>query len=85
VRIWERDGDRDVKSTEVPQLEPKYAGHQWQVDEFLTWLDSGPEPDTVLADNIKSVATMFAAIRASEENTVVDVDAMVQEAMGVAR
>jgi predicted dehydrogenase len=85
VRVWERDGNRDVKTTEVPHLEPEHAGHKWQVDEFLTWLDGGPEPDTTLADNIKSVATMFGAIRASEENVVVDVGEMVREAMGGVR
>jgi len=80
VRIWERAGAGGNQMTEVPLLAPKHTGHQWQIDEFLTWLDGGPKPDTVLADNIKSAATMFAAIVASGSNTVVDVEEMVRKA-----
>lgn len=80
VRIWERAQGRLNKMTEVPHVSPKYTGHMWQIDEFLTWLDGGPEPDTVLSDNLKSAATMFAAIVASGDNATVDVEEMVTKA-----
>lgn len=80
VRIWERTEAGGNRMTEVPILTPKYAGHMWQIDEFLTWLDGGKEPDTVLADNVKSAATMFAGIVASGDHTSVDVEEMVKKA-----
>lgn len=83
VRVWERAEGRLNKMTEVPHLQPKYAGHTWQIDEFLTWLDGGRQPDTVLADNMKSAATMFGGIVASGDNAVVDVEDMVREAAAV--
>ena len=49
------------------------------IDEWLNWLDGGPAPDTVLDDNLKSVAMVFGAIEASRMNTVVDVEKMVAE------
>jgi hypothetical protein len=80
VRVWERAEGRLNKMTEVPLVSPKYTGHMWQIDEFLTWLDGGPQPDTVLSDNLKSAATMFAAIVASGDNATVDVEEMVTKA-----
>ena len=82
VRVWERASGRGVKMEEVPLLSPEHDGHSWQVGEFLDWLDGGPQPDTVLADNIKSAATMFAAIVASTDNRTVNVGEMVAEAVG---
>lgn len=79
VRVWERAGGRGVKMEEIPLVSPQYTGHQWQIDEFQTWLDGGPEPDTVIDDNIKSAATMFAAITASQENRAVSVGDMVDQ------
>ncbi|HQE61621.1 MAG TPA: Gfo/Idh/MocA family oxidoreductase [Candidatus Latescibacteria bacterium] len=81
VRIWERSEGRSCKMTEVPLLNPTYAGHLWQLDEFLSWLDGGREPDTVLSDNMQSAATMFAAIVASDDAATVDVQKMVRAAM----
>ena len=80
VRIWENVPGEPAKMTEVPPIDAPYYGHTWQVGEFLDWLDGGPEPDTVLDDNIKSVATMFAAIVASGDNIAVDVEKMVRDA-----
>jgi predicted dehydrogenase len=82
VRVWEHTAGQGITMSEVPLESPRYAGHMWQVDEFLGWLDGGPEPDTTLDDNIKSVATMFAAITASAEKRTVDVGAMVSEVTG---
>jgi predicted dehydrogenase len=72
---------RGVVIEEVPPATPAYQGHAWLIDEFLTWLDDGPTPATVLDDNLKTVAMVFAAIEASRTNQVVDVVAMVQAAM----
>ncbi len=82
VRIHEHAGDGTAKVTEVPLAEPEHVGHSYQINEFLDWLDGGPEPDTVLSENIKSVATMFAAIVASGDRTTVDVGEMVASANG---
>lgn len=80
VRIhrFKRGGGLIVE--EVPPLTPTYQGHPWLIDEFLTWLDGGPTPATVIDDNIKTVAMVFAAIEASRTNQVVDVAEMVRAA-----
>ena len=83
VRIWENVPGEPAKMTEVPPVEADYYGHMWQVNEFLDWLDGGPAPDTIIDDNIKSVATMFAAITASAENRAVDVEDMVKQATSI--
>jgi predicted dehydrogenase len=80
VRLWERAEGRGTKMTELPTLNPRFVGHLWQLDEFLTWLDGGREPDTVLADNLKSAATMFGAIVASGDQIAVDVEKMIAKA-----
>jgi hypothetical protein len=50
------------------------------IGQFLDWLDGGAQPETVLADNIKSIAIVHAAIEASRSGQMVDVAAMVAEA-----
>jgi len=82
VRIHRFRKGGGLVTEEVPQQKPTYEGHFWLVDEFLTWLDGGPVPDTVLDDNIKSTAMLFGAIEASRTEQVVDVDAMVREVTG---
>lgn len=79
VRIEERDGKGELTVREVTAVDPAYEGHQAIAHQFLEWLDGGPEPATVLADNLQSNAIMFAALEASEEGTVVDVQKMVQD------
>ena len=79
VRIhrFKRGGGLVVE--EVPPVTMPYDGHNYLIDEFLTWLDGGPTPATALAGNIKSVAMVFGAIEASRTGQVVDVAAMLRE------
>lgn len=79
VRIYEYTAGKGLKTEEVPLIRPEYDGHTWLIDEFLTWLDGGRTPDTVLDDNMKSVAVVFAAIEASRTNRAVDVEQMMKE------
>ncbi|MGH2458924.1 MAG: Gfo/Idh/MocA family protein [Chloroflexota bacterium] len=65
---------------EVPLVRPPYEGHLWLIDEFLTWLDGGPTPATVIDDNLKTTAMLYGAIEASRTNQTVDVEAMAREA-----
>jgi len=62
---------RDGKSIEsVPLVSADSHGHQTIIRDFLNWLDGGPEPETSVRDNIKSMAMIFAAIDASREREV---------------
>jgi predicted dehydrogenase len=81
VRIHRVTRGAELGVEEVPALSPTYQGHLWLIDEFLTWLDGGPTPATVIDDNIKSVAMVFAAIEASRTNQVVNVAEMVGASM----
>ena len=81
VRIEERGGDGALKVREVPREQTQFAGHTAIGAQFLDWLDGGPAPATVLADNLQSNAIMHAAIDAAAAGTVVDVQAKVAEAL----
>jgi predicted dehydrogenase len=88
VRIhrFRRGGGLTV--AEVPTtlpVQPGHAavrdqGHGAVIGQFLDWLDGGAAPETILADNLKSIAIVFAAIEASRSGQAVDVTAMVEAA-----
>ncbi|OGG43703.1 MAG: hypothetical protein A3F84_27315 [Candidatus Handelsmanbacteria bacterium RIFCSPLOWO2_12_FULL_64_10] len=79
VRVYEHRAGQGMRIEEVPSVRPAHEGHNHLIHEWLNWLDGGPPPDTVLDDNLKSVATVFGAIEASRTNSVVDVEKMVAE------
>src|SRR5438067_33108 len=62
VQRFRRGGG--LSTQEIPLVKPASPGHSAVVDQghgavigqFLDWLDGGPQPETVLADNIKSIA-----------------------------
>lgn len=78
VRIYEFTAGQGMKTEEVPTVRPNFDGHNWLINEFLDWLDGSSAPYTVLDDNIKSVAMVFAAIEASRSNSVVNVEEMIK-------
>jgi hypothetical protein len=77
VRIEEWQPGRGLRLEEVAPVTLPWEEHQAVVAQFFDWLDGGPAPVTVLADNIKSAAMLFAAIEASETGQTVDVAAKV--------
>jgi predicted dehydrogenase len=79
VRIESRSKDGTLVTREVKTIRPQHEGHVAIGAQYLDWLDEGPAPVTVLADNIKSAAMMFAAIRSGATGSAVDVQAMVKE------
>lgn len=81
VRIQRFTPGGKLEEEEVPTLKPDYEGHPWIGREFLDWLDGGATPATVIDDNLKTNAMLFAAIEASRSGTVVNVAAMVDEAV----
>jgi predicted dehydrogenase len=82
VRVEERGESGTLKIREVPNAPTEYVGHSMMPFQFLEWLDGGPTPPTHLGDNIQSNAMMFAAIKASQTRTVVDVQEFVKQATG---
>lgn len=52
----------------------EWEGHYRAIDTFFNWLDGSSPPTTVIDDNIKTAAVVFAAIRASETQSVVKVE-----------
>lgn len=85
ARVWieEHTPGEGLRTEDVPLVDVPYPGHQAMIAQFADWLDGGPPPPTAIDDNIQTTATLFGAIAASAENRVVDVQAMVRQAMGV--
>jgi predicted dehydrogenase len=77
VRVHRHTRGRGLTTSEVPTTRPTWEGHTYIVNEFLDWLDGGPTPATVLDDNLKTAAMLFAAIEASRAENTVDVEAMI--------
>lgn len=82
VRIQERAASGTLQVRELKTEQPQFAGHTAIGAQFLDWLEDGPAPATVLQDNIKSAAMLFAAIDASASRSVIDVAAKVRAVTG---
>jgi predicted dehydrogenase len=82
VRLYRHAPGQGLRVDEAAPLRLPHEGHERVVEQFLDWLDGGPEPPTALADNIRSAGMLFAAVAASAGGRVVDVAAMVREVMG---
>jgi predicted dehydrogenase len=81
VRIQEHERGRGLRVEEVPAVHLEREGHAAVIGQFLDWLDGGSPPATVIDDNLHSTAMLFGAIEASARSHVVDVAAMVAEAI----
>ena len=64
-----RDGIIDkTQAVEVPALDPadRVGGHLGIIQDFMRAIETGTEPETCGADNIKSLAMVFGAIESAE-------------------
>ena len=77
--ITSRDGDTIVVTRggeveeEIPVSEDPRQGHSRVLEQFLDWLERDIEPECTFADNLKSVALMFAANAAGHRRSAVPV------------
>ncbi len=74
-RIYKREGEGE----EVPLLEQPKWMNAWLVEQFVQWLDGGPPMATNIADNLQSVALIFAAIESSRTGQSIKVQEMLAE------
>lgn len=79
VRLQRHTAGQGLRIDELPQVRETHEAHNAIVDQFLTWMEGGPAPETRLEDNIKSAALLFGAIDASERGAAVDVTAKLAE------
>lgn len=80
VRLTEHQGGGRLRITDVEPLADKREGHLVVIDQFLQWLDGGPEPETAIDDNIYTAALTFAAMDAVRERATIDIRAKVAAA-----
>ncbi|RVD47314.1 gfo/Idh/MocA family oxidoreductase, partial [Mesorhizobium sp. M8A.F.Ca.ET.023.02.2.1] len=69
VVVQARDGMFDkIQPIEVPALDPadRVDGHLGIIRDFMRAIETGTEPETRGADNIKSLAMVFGAIESAE-------------------
>ena len=57
----------------IPLPENVLYGHEQIVSDYLDWLDGGSPPETVIDDNVKSMAMVFAAVEAGKTGKTVNV------------
>lgn len=62
---------REVKAEEPPL---EVTGHDACINEFLTCVREGGEPQTIASDNIKSLAMVFGAIESDAKGKPVEID-----------
>jgi predicted dehydrogenase len=67
------NGELSVEHVDPPG-DPQRIYHTAVVAEFLDWIDGGPAPETVVDDNLASVAAVIAAARSAERHTWMKVD-----------
>jgi predicted dehydrogenase len=75
VRLQRHTAGQGLRIDELPLVREPWEAHTAIVDQFLTWMEGGPAPETRLEDNIKSAAMLFGAIDASQRGAAVDVTA----------
>ena len=51
---------------QAPALE--YTGHEYQLQEFVDWLQGGPASATRIEDNLQSFALVIAAMETTEDS-----------------
>ncbi|MBW3624160.1 MAG: hypothetical protein KY468_12200, partial [Armatimonadetes bacterium] len=76
VRLLKRQMHGGIITEELEPVRATYDGHNAIIDQFLTWREGGPEPKTVVQDNLKSAAMLFAAVQASETGQAVHVPSL---------
>jgi len=81
VWIEEHSPEGGLRTEDVPLVAVPWPGHQAMIAQFAEWLDGGPTPPTVIDDNMQTTAMLFGGITASVENRVVDIQAMIADAM----
>src|SRR5205823_4036934 len=73
VRITRHSPGTGLSVQDVAPVRRPHEGHLAILEQFLDWLDGGEAPATVLDDNLRSAAMVFAAIEASRAGQAVDV------------
>ena len=74
--VSQTDGFRSEYNTvDVPALHPadKIGAHAGQIADFVDCVRTGRMPETIAADNIKSLAMVFGAIESSQQNKPVKI------------
>ena len=71
----------ESSGAEIPLAERAHWAHRWLTEQFIDWLDGGPEMATNVEDNLQSIALIFAAIESSRTGQPVKVQEMLQQAI----
>ncbi|MBV9288441.1 MAG: Gfo/Idh/MocA family oxidoreductase [Hyphomicrobiales bacterium] len=66
-----------TKPLEVPPLDPadRVGGHLGVMQDFIAAIRGGPPPETAGADNLKSLAMVFGAVKSAEAGLPVHIEA----------
>ncbi len=73
IRHHRVEGDSEPRVEHVPLLERERWSHGWLIEQFIDWVNDGPPMATAVGPNLRSTATIFAAIESSRTGQPVDV------------
>jgi predicted dehydrogenase len=73
IRHHRSENDPEPRIEQAPLLERPNWGHAWLIEQFIDWVGGGPAMPTAVGPNLRSTATMFAAIESSRTGQPVDV------------
>ena len=75
---------KDAEPRTVPLLEQPKWQNAWLVEKFVNWLDGGPPMETNVADNLRSLALVFAAIESAATRRPVSLPDFLERAASAA-
>nr|WP_282594755.1 Gfo/Idh/MocA family oxidoreductase [Halomarina salina] len=78
-------GTRFEEGTPIPLDERAKWGNAWLVEQFADWCSGGDAMETNARDNLRSMATVFAAIESAETGEAVDVPSLLADVETAAR
>lgn len=78
LRVWNGPAWGKPLGRDLPMLEQPAWANGWLAEQFVAWLNGGPEPATTIRDNLQCCALLFAAIESAHTRAPVDVQAFLQ-------
>ncbi len=79
VTLTSQKGFPFPEKAEMPLLQQPLWDHAWLIEQFVKWVDGGPEAPTSVDDSLQVSALLFAAVESAKTGQAVDVQAFLKK------